>query len=100
MSKYKIGLYGSLSKDEARKALRRERRLELAMEGHRFFDLVRWGIAAEYVNEYLNSEKQRRDHLKDANFKKGQHEYLPIPQIQINSWNGHFFIVFNCLHIN
>lgn len=88
LSKYKIGLYGSLSKDEARKALRRERRLELAMEGHRFFDLVRWGIAAEYVNEYLNSEKQRRDHLKDAKFNKGQHEYLPIPQIQINLSNG------------
>ncbi len=88
LSIYKVGLYGNLSKDQARVALRRERRLELAMEGHRFFDLVRWGIASEYMNEYFIKEKLRRDHLKSATFIKGVHEYLPIPQIQINLSKG------------
>jgi hypothetical protein len=36
----------------AREALRWERRLEFAMEGFRFFDLVRWGIAAESKKLY------------------------------------------------
>jgi len=36
-----------------------ERRLELALEGHRFFDLVRWGIAADYMSTYLTTEKNR-----------------------------------------
>jgi hypothetical protein len=33
-----------------------ERRLELAMEGHRFFDLVRWGIADQVLNPYAERE--------------------------------------------
>ena len=47
------------NKDEARNAVRFERRLELGLEGHRFFDLVRWGIAADYINKYLQEEKTR-----------------------------------------
>jgi hypothetical protein len=58
--------------------------LELAMEGHRFFDLVRWGIADVEIYSYLQSEKSKRNHLAGAQFVKGCHEYFPIPQLQID----------------
>jgi starch-binding outer membrane protein, SusD/RagB family len=68
------------SQDVARKAVRFERRLELALEGHRFFDLVRWGIAAEVLNAYWTTEKGRRGYLNSsAGFTKGKNEYYPIP---------------------
>ncbi len=65
--------------DVARKAVRMETRLEFAMEGHRFFDLQRWGIAAETLNKYLEKEKTKRTYLNGASFTKGKHEYFPIP---------------------
>ena len=65
--------------DVARKAVRMESRLEFAMEGHRFFDLQRWGIAAETMNEYLNEESTKRTYLSNASFTKGVHEYFPVP---------------------
>jgi hypothetical protein len=68
----------------ARNAVRFERRLELALEGHRFFDLVRWGIAGDYINTYLTTEKNRIDHLKAVQFTKDKNEYFPIPQKEIN----------------
>lgn len=68
----------------ARKALRWERRLEFGMEGVRFFDLVRWGIAEESINEYLAVEVNRFHFLDGAHFTKNKDEYLPIPQIQID----------------
>lgn len=73
------------TQDFARKALRFERRLEFSQEGHRFFDLVRWGIASETVNEYLAVEKVRRGaYLQEAKFTKNRDEYFPIPKAQIN----------------
>jgi len=71
--------------DFARKALRFERRLEFSQEGHRFFDLVRWGVASETVNEYLAIEKTRRGaYLQEATFTKNRDEYFPIPKAQVN----------------
>jgi len=67
------------SQDEARTAVRFERRLELAMEGVRWFDLVRWGIAAETLNAYLAKEKLKRTYKATAVFTKGKNEYFPIP---------------------
>ena len=74
--------------DTAREALRMERRLELAHEGHRFFDLVRWGIAPEVMNEYITEEISLRSYLAGAQFVEGKHEYFPIPQNQIDLSNG------------
>ena len=71
------------TKPYAREALRWERRLELAMESQRFFDLVRWGICSETMNKYFQSEKARRSYLKEAVFTKNKNEYAPIPQQQI-----------------
>lgn len=79
---YQIKEYTQPFPDQAtaRNAVRFERRLELAMEGHRFFDLVRWGIAAETLNAYLQQEKERRGYLKaSGGFIKGKNEYYPIP---------------------
>lgn len=67
------------SQDEARTAVRFERRLELAMEGVRWFDLVRWGIASETLNTYLAKEKLKRTYKATATFTKGKNEYFPIP---------------------
>ena len=69
-------------------ALQWERRLEFAMEGTRFFDLVRWGIAAQTLNNYFAIEKVRRPFLLNAHFTQNQHEYFPIPQEQIVFTNG------------
>lgn len=67
----------------ARKAVRFEHRLEFAMEGSRFFDLSRWGIAAEVLNAYIEKEKVRRTYLNGAQFQKGKHEFYPIPEREI-----------------
>lgn len=76
------------SKAEAVEALRTERRMEFAQEGHRFFDLVRWGVAADVMNTYFTGEKQLRSHLVNAVFIKGKHEYQPIPQKQMDLSQG------------
>lgn len=81
--------YGSYSDNQTdlRKAIRHERRVELAMEGQRFFDLVRWGVAADVMNTY-------REHESDAvknymmPFKAGKHELFPIPEVEINLSNN------------
>ncbi|WP_220763174.1 RagB/SusD family nutrient uptake outer membrane protein [Flavobacterium sp. UMI-01] len=82
---YLINLYPlNLSQDVARKALRMERRLELANEGHGFYDLVRWGIAEQYVSNYIQVEKTRRSYLQSASLQAHE-QYLPIPQIEIDA---------------
>ncbi len=70
----------------AREAVRFERKLELSGEGHRFFDLVRWGIAATTLNAYLNYERGKvaASPFVGASFAAGKSEYMPIPQREID----------------
>lgn len=86
---YKIGLYPAAgwNQEYARKALRTEMRLEKAMEGERFFDLVRWGIAKETMNNFFAAEKDNRIYYKNASFETGE-EYFPVPVAQYNFSGG------------
>ena len=73
------------SKEAARSAVRFERKLELSGEGHRFFDLVRWGIAAPTLNAFISYEKTKLPNAySGATFTAGKNEYLPLPQTQID----------------
>jgi starch-binding outer membrane protein, SusD/RagB family len=86
-AKYVISEYPAAGWDQAtaRKALRFERKLELSGEGHRFFDLVRWGVAATELNAYLAYEsKLLVTKFGGAKFTAGKNELLPIPQTQID----------------
>lgn len=87
---YKIGLYtaATFTAANAMKAVYFERRLELAMEGHRFFDLVRWGIAAPTINTFIAREKAQRPLKQNASFTAGKNEYFPIPQGRIDALNS------------
>ncbi len=90
---YRVGVNFTLNKENARKALRHERRVEMAMENSRFFDLVRWGIASEVMNGYFEKEKVRMPNLynEQSKFTAKMNEYLPIPQAQIN-WSKNLYI--------
>ncbi|MBW3627934.1 MAG: RagB/SusD family nutrient uptake outer membrane protein [Gemmatimonadetes bacterium] len=82
---YEVGLYTTAwtNKDFARSAVRYERRLELAMEGHRFFDLRRWAVIEPVLNEYIQVEQTRRPYLKAASQVTGRHKLFPIPSVQV-----------------
>lgn len=103
---YKVGLYkGQFTTNGqayAREAVHFERRLELGMEGHRFFDLSRWdgiyggpsgtGYMAGVLNAYLAHEnavpKFPQTLLQGAKFIAGKNELFPIPQAQIDITHG------------
>ena len=77
-------------KATARKCLRWERRLELAMEHERFFDLRRWGIASETLNRYFKTEVNSEydgtkfaQYYKDARFTPDKNEFFPVPYNQM-----------------
>lgn len=81
---YRIGQYPSFPNQEyARSAVRYERRLELAMEGHRLFDLRRWGISPQVLNEFITVEQRRLRHLSAAAPVTERHRLYPIPAVQI-----------------
>ena len=113
---YKIGMYPTFtSKDYALKAIYFENKLETSSEGHRFFDVVRWGIADVELNAYVAHETGYNHSFNQtstnptikyiyydplgtpngaqygvpvtpaAKFIKGKCEYYPIPQAQIDA---------------
>jgi hypothetical protein len=85
---YRVGQYTTAWPDQAtaRKLVRLERRLELGMEGQRFFDLRRWGeaTATSVVNTYLTKEKTRRSYKTAQLPFATRNMYFPIPQIEID----------------
>ena len=89
--KMNVGLYsGSYDKEQTLKIVKMERRLEKGMESERFFDLVRWGEAAEVLNTYYAEEMNDCSIYSEAHFTKNKGEYLPIPFSQIAASNGHY----------
>ncbi|RPE08051.1 RagB/SusD family nutrient uptake outer membrane protein [Chitinophaga lutea] len=85
---YKVLPYAAFpSADYARNAVRFERRLELAMEGHRFYDLVRWGIAKQVIESYSAFEGGILSSFAGIVFED-QDAYFPIPQQQIDRSQG------------
>lgn len=64
--------------DDLYLAIQHERRVELAMEGHRWFDLKRWGLLNDVMNHYRETTKSQISAHMDA-FIKGKHELFPIP---------------------
>lgn len=82
---YLVREYGAQgwTQDYARKAVRMERRLELAMEGHRWFDLLRWGNAVETVNAYYLKEAKLYPQYNNAHLNEAD-LYSPIPLGQVD----------------
>ena len=78
------------TKEQARKCLRWERRLEMAMESSRYFDLRRWGVASEVLNAYFATESQSvyngveyGKYLTEAHYTAEKNEFFPIPYNQL-----------------
>lgn len=72
------------NQDYARKAVRMERRIELAMEGLRWFDLVRWGDIVRTMNDYYASESKIRSYYEGASLSENE-IYFPIPINQVDN---------------
>ena len=86
---YYVGQYPAegWNQEYARKAVRMERRLELAMEGNRWFDLVRWGNVLEVVNNYMQSEAKLRPYYEGASISSDE-IFLAIPLTEIQNGGG------------
>jgi starch-binding outer membrane protein, SusD/RagB family len=86
-TKYRVGTYTApfANQAAARQAVRWERRLELAMEGYRFFDLRRWNDL-QTLTDYLAVEKLRRTQLFGATQQPTatKLKYYPLPSVEID----------------
>jgi starch-binding outer membrane protein, SusD/RagB family len=95
ISPYPGGAFAGMGQSKALDAIYFERRLELAMEGQRFFDLARYdngsGSMATTLNNYVSVEKTRSSFYlvnQSAHFTKGVNEYFAIPQNEIDAENS------------
>ena len=89
---YRVGLYKSLDASNAMQALMRERRVELGMEGGRWYDLARWGIIADELNAFIKFEMsptggQKSKYVFPYNSKMVT---FPIPESEIQTAEGRF----------
>lgn len=88
--KYAVGQYATAwtNKDVAREAVRTERRLELALEGHRVFDLQRWGVYESVMSDFIPRESKLVTVLGQAQPVSAKHYAFPIPTVEIAKSNG------------
>jgi len=87
---YRIGAYPAsyANAAQAREALEREYRLEFGMEGHRWFDIARWGKVADVLNAYAKAESQYLG--KFVNTYSPSWVNFPIPQSEVQTAQGRF----------
>jgi hypothetical protein len=85
---YPEGHVAFSGKEEARKAVRMEIRLEFATEGHRFFDLRRWGIDGEVLNDYIARDSEFRSYMRGAVYDPEKHDYWPLPRQAVEEQKG------------
>ena len=87
---YRIGAYPAsyANAAQAREALEREYRLEFGMEGHRWFDIARWGKAADVLNAFAKAESQYLG--KYVNTYSPSWVNFPIPQAEVQTAQGRF----------
>jgi hypothetical protein len=89
----RVGLADIGSTGNIIQAVRDERRMELALEGHRFYDLKRWGQLDEAMADFVDYNTNRSTDPYDAGNKSGElfqmHHYLfPVPQTEIDLSEG------------
>ncbi|MFA5327196.1 MAG: RagB/SusD family nutrient uptake outer membrane protein [Prolixibacteraceae bacterium] len=68
------------NQDSLRQAVRHERRVELAMENKRFYDIIRWGNPEEHFHQFA----QKWNTGKGSQFRKNINEVFPIPQDELD----------------
>jgi len=90
---YAVGTYDDAwtNASAARDAVRLERRIELSQEGHRMYDLRRWGILAQTMNAYFAANNARPDgdiskrgYLSEAFLVEERHNRFPLPSQQVD----------------
>lgn len=83
---YVINTYGSAWTDKAtaQAAVRMERLLELGMEGHRFYDLQRWGTAQEELDFYFAKDGVKLAAALGGAKYSDKYKWVPLPQDQID----------------